>query len=85
MAPEAVRSAIDWSEIGGPLADWKAKRHRVELAGREPLEGREAWAPRRRGWRQGSARPAEDPRPDRRGRPRARRRALPDQGHAAAV
>ena len=43
MPPEAVRSAIEWSEIGGPLADWRAKGHRVELAGRESLAGREAW------------------------------------------
>jgi outer membrane lipoprotein-sorting protein len=43
MPPEATRSAIEWSDIGGPLVDWKAKGHRVELAGREPLEGGEAW------------------------------------------
>jgi hypothetical protein len=43
MPPESERSAIEWSDIGGPLVDWKAKGHRVELAGRESLEGREAW------------------------------------------
>ena len=43
MPPESTRSAIEWSDIGGPLVDWKAKGHRVELAGRESLEGREAW------------------------------------------
>jgi len=43
MPPESTRSAIEWSDIGGPLVDWKAKGHRVELAGRESLEGRECW------------------------------------------
>jgi hypothetical protein len=43
MSPESTRSAIEWSDIGGPLVDWKAKGHRVELAGRESVEGREAW------------------------------------------
>ncbi len=43
MPPEGTRSAIEWSDIGGPLVDWKAKGHRVELAGRDSLEGRGAW------------------------------------------
>jgi hypothetical protein len=43
MPPESTRSAIEWSDIDGPLVDWKAKGHRVALAGRESLEGREAW------------------------------------------
>jgi hypothetical protein len=43
MPPESTRSAVEWSDIGGPLVDWKAKGHRVELAGRESLEGHEAW------------------------------------------
>jgi hypothetical protein len=43
MPPESTGSAIEFSDIGGPLVDWKAKGHRVELAGRESLEGREAW------------------------------------------
>jgi len=43
LPPESTASAIEGSDIGGPLVDWKAKGHRVELAGRELLEGREAW------------------------------------------
>jgi hypothetical protein len=43
MPPDSVRSAIEWSDIGGPLVDWKAKGHRVELVGRESLQGGEAW------------------------------------------
>jgi hypothetical protein len=43
MPPEGTRSAAEWSDIGGPLVDGKAKGHRVELAGRVPLEGGEAW------------------------------------------
>jgi hypothetical protein len=43
MPTESARSAIEGDEIGGPLADWKAKGHLVELVGRESLEGREAW------------------------------------------
>jgi len=43
MPPESTGSAIEFGDIGGPLVDWKAKGHRVELAGRESLEGREAW------------------------------------------
>jgi hypothetical protein len=43
MTAEGARQAIESSEIGGPLVDWKAKGHRVELAGREPLQGGEAW------------------------------------------
>jgi hypothetical protein len=43
MPPESTRSAIEWSDIGGPLVDWRAKGHRVELAGRESLEGGDAW------------------------------------------
>jgi hypothetical protein len=43
MRPEGGRAAIDGGEIGGPLADWRAKGHLVELVGRESLEGREAW------------------------------------------
>jgi hypothetical protein len=43
LPPESMASAIEGSDIGGPLFDWKAKGHRVELAGRESLEGHEAW------------------------------------------
>jgi outer membrane lipoprotein-sorting protein len=43
MPPESVRMAIEQSDIGGPLVDWKAKGHHLKLAGRVSLEGREAW------------------------------------------
>lgn len=43
MPPDMLRSAIEWSDIGGPLVDWKEKGHRVELVGRESLEGGEVW------------------------------------------
>ncbi len=43
MPPESARAAIEWGDIDGPLVDWRAKGHLVELAGRESREGREAW------------------------------------------
>jgi outer membrane lipoprotein-sorting protein len=42
MPPEGVRMAIEQSDIAGPLVDWKAKGHRLELSGRVSLAGREA-------------------------------------------
>lgn len=43
MPAESTRLAIAQADIGGPLVDWKAKGHRVELAGQEPLDGRKTW------------------------------------------
>ena len=43
MAPESVRMALEQSDIGGPLVDWKAKGHRLELAGQEAVDGKKAW------------------------------------------
>ncbi len=43
MPLDGTRAAIEWGDIDGPLVDWRAKGHLVELAGRESLEGREAW------------------------------------------
>jgi len=43
MSPEAARAAIEQGDIGGPLVDWKAKGHRVELVGRESEGGRDVW------------------------------------------
>jgi hypothetical protein len=40
MPPEEVRVALEQSDIGGPLVGWKAKGHKVELMGRESLDGR---------------------------------------------
>jgi hypothetical protein len=43
MSPEGVHLAMEQSDIGGPLVDWKAKGYRVDLVGRVSLAGREAW------------------------------------------
>jgi outer membrane lipoprotein-sorting protein len=43
MAPEGVRQALEQADIGGPLLDWKAKGHRLSLAGQEALDGRPAF------------------------------------------
>ena len=43
MPPEGTQAAIEQADIGGPLVDWKAKGHRLEVLGREPLGDREAW------------------------------------------
>jgi hypothetical protein len=38
-----VREAVEQADIEGPLVDWKAKGHRLELAGRGPIDGHDAW------------------------------------------
>jgi hypothetical protein len=43
MAEDALADAIEQSDIEGPLVDWKAKGHRVELAGHELIAGRNAY------------------------------------------
>lgn len=43
MPPEGTQAAVEQADIGGPLVDWKAKGHRLELLGREPLGDGEAW------------------------------------------
>ena len=35
--------AAEQADIEGPLVDWKAKGHQLELAGKEPVAGHEAW------------------------------------------
>jgi hypothetical protein len=43
MEPEAEQLAAERADLEGPLVDWKAKGHRVELVGRETIDGREAY------------------------------------------
>lgn len=44
MPPEAEGEVgVDQRDIEGPLVDWQAKGHIVTLAGREPVDGREAF------------------------------------------
>jgi hypothetical protein len=42
--PDAVvAEAAEQADIEGPLVDWKAKGHQLELVGREPVNGRDAY------------------------------------------
>ena len=43
LSGEVVQEAAEQADIEGPLVDWKAKGHRVELEGRETVGGREAY------------------------------------------
>jgi outer membrane lipoprotein-sorting protein len=43
LAPGGEQLAAEQADIEGPLVDWKAKGHRVELVGRETIDGREAY------------------------------------------
>ena len=43
LSEEAVMEAAEQADIEGPLLDWKAKGHQVELVGRETVDGRETW------------------------------------------
>jgi hypothetical protein len=43
MAEDALADAIEQSDIEGPLVDWKAKGHQLELAGREVIAGRDTY------------------------------------------
>jgi outer membrane lipoprotein-sorting protein len=43
LPPEAVRDAEEQSDIDGPLVDYKAKGHTVELLGKEPVNGADAY------------------------------------------
>ena len=43
LPEDVVMEAGGQSDIDGPLVDWKSKGNRVELAGREVVEGREAF------------------------------------------
>lgn len=43
LPEEAVREAAEQADIEGPLVDWKAKGHSIALAGRESIDGRDAY------------------------------------------
>jgi len=43
LSEDVVSEAAEQADVEGPLVDWKAKGHQVELAGREILGGREAY------------------------------------------
>jgi outer membrane lipoprotein-sorting protein len=43
LPDEVVSEAAEQGDFEGPLVDWKAKGHRVELAGREKVGAREAY------------------------------------------
>jgi outer membrane lipoprotein-sorting protein len=43
LPDEAVQEAVEQTDIEGPLVDWRAKGHQVELVGREAVGDRETW------------------------------------------
>jgi hypothetical protein len=43
MTPEELEAAAGQAELDGPLIDYEAKGHEVELVGREKVEGRDAF------------------------------------------
>jgi hypothetical protein len=43
LPEEAIREAAEQADIEGPLVDWKAKGHAIALAGRETVDGRDAY------------------------------------------
>lgn len=43
LPDEVLVDAAEQADIDGPLVDWKSKGNQVELAGREVVDGREAW------------------------------------------
>lgn len=43
MSAERARLAIEQAAIGGPLVDWQAKGHTVELLGKETVAGQDAF------------------------------------------
>ncbi|HZN55553.1 MAG TPA: hypothetical protein VFB67_09550 [Candidatus Polarisedimenticolaceae bacterium] len=42
LPDEAVADAVEQADFEGPLVDWKKKGHKLEYAGRETIDGREA-------------------------------------------
>jgi hypothetical protein len=43
LPDDAVREAWEQADIEGPLVDWRAKGHRVDLVGHEAVAGRDAY------------------------------------------
>lgn len=43
LPEEVVAEAAEQADLEGPLVDWKAKGHRVELVGREPVGGKDTY------------------------------------------
>jgi hypothetical protein len=43
MSPDDVKDMEEQADFDGPLVDWKAKGHQVELLGKEKIEGSDAW------------------------------------------
>lgn len=43
MTPDELRQAEQQADLDGPLVDWKGKGHKVELMGREAVEGSDAY------------------------------------------
>ena len=43
MPPDAVKEMENEADIDGPLVDYKAKGHQVELLGKEKVEGSDTW------------------------------------------
>ena len=43
LSAEVVAEAVEQGDFEGPLVDWKAKGHQVELAGREDIAGKPAY------------------------------------------
>jgi len=43
LPDEVTNEAMDQTDLEGPLVEWKSKGHSVELAGKELLNGREAY------------------------------------------
>lgn len=43
MSPDDMKEVEDQADLDGPLVDWKAKGHKVELVGKEKVDGSDAW------------------------------------------
>ncbi len=43
MPAEETETIKEQADFEGPLVDWKEKGHQVELLGKEPVEGTDAW------------------------------------------